>query len=104
MVLDDVNHIKHYRNFEKIQNDSRFEIIEKFDERFGWAIVKYNHPKKEKTKVVKEVLTEIIDDKPKKIKKPKLSESLAKVSKEAMVKSLAKEVTTTPKGRKKKGE
>ena len=54
--------------------------------------------------MVKEVLTEIIDDKPKKIKKPKLSESLAKVSKEAMVKSLAKEVTTTPKGRKKKGE
>jgi|GEM_PF-1444506 len=41
VVLDDTNHIKHYESVAHIKKDSRFEIIHKSNEKFGFCISKF---------------------------------------------------------------
>jgi len=41
IALDDVFHVKHYNNLNKINNDKRFNIIHLSREKFGCCIVKF---------------------------------------------------------------
>ncbi|MCJ7729058.1 MAG: glycosyltransferase, partial [Sedimentisphaerales bacterium] len=50
IALDDINHIKHHRDFLKMQSDERFEIIVQSDEKFGFCIARFD-PAGRKTSV-----------------------------------------------------
>lgn len=41
IALYDINHVKHYRSFQQVQNDDRFELIERSDEKFGWCMARF---------------------------------------------------------------
>lgn len=41
IVLDDVNHLKHCRSLEFMQQDGRFEILKHSNERYGYCVAKY---------------------------------------------------------------
>ena len=41
-VLDDINHVKHFRSFQEIQADDRFEILDTSNEKFGFCIAKFS--------------------------------------------------------------
>jgi len=41
IALDDINHIKHYANFEMAKRDNRFKIIYETKEKFGFGILQY---------------------------------------------------------------
>jgi hypothetical protein len=43
IVLDDINHIKHYMSFNYMKSDSRFTIIKESSEKFGFCIAEYKH-------------------------------------------------------------
>jgi len=42
IALDDVNHIKHYKSMEAIRSSKVFTILNEGDERYGWAIARYD--------------------------------------------------------------
>ncbi|HRP02646.1 MAG TPA: glycosyltransferase [Candidatus Kapabacteria bacterium] len=42
IALDDANHLKHYKSFLQIKNDSRFKIIRKSDEKFGFVVAEFD--------------------------------------------------------------
>ncbi len=41
LVLDDVHHCKHYRSLQAIKADPRFELLEENDEKFGFAVARF---------------------------------------------------------------
>ena len=41
IALDDIYHVKHYKSFEYIKNDPRFEIVVNSKEKFGFCIAKF---------------------------------------------------------------
>ena len=41
IALDDIYHVKHYRSFQQIQSDSRFEILTTSEEKFGFCIARF---------------------------------------------------------------
>jgi len=41
IALDDVFHVKHYYNLQKIKKDNRFKVLHLSKEKFGFAIVKF---------------------------------------------------------------
>ena len=41
LVLDDVHHCKHHRSLKAIKADPRFELLEEDDEKFGFAIARF---------------------------------------------------------------
>jgi hypothetical protein len=43
IVLDDINHIKHYMSFNYMKQDRRFNIITESTEKFGFCIAEYKH-------------------------------------------------------------
>jgi len=42
IALDDIYHVKHYRSFQEIKNDSRFEVVAASEEKFGFCIARFN--------------------------------------------------------------
>jgi glycosyltransferase involved in cell wall biosynthesis/ADP-heptose:LPS heptosyltransferase/tetratricopeptide (TPR) repeat protein len=42
IALDDIYHIKHHRDFLKMQSDERFEIVVQSEEKFGFCIARFN--------------------------------------------------------------
>jgi hypothetical protein len=42
LALDDVGHVKHYRSFETIRRDERFDILVASDEKFGFCIAQFD--------------------------------------------------------------
>lgn len=48
VALDDVHHVKHYRSFEMIRRDRRFEIVAAQQEKFGFCIARFD-PAREST-------------------------------------------------------
>jgi hypothetical protein len=43
IVLDDINHIKHYMSFQYMKCDSRFTIRKESTEKYGFCIAEYKH-------------------------------------------------------------
>ena len=43
LLLDDINHIKHYRSFERIKSDPSFRLLG-FDPSRGWALARHTQP------------------------------------------------------------
>jgi len=41
VALDDTNHVKHYRSYKKMKQDSRFKIIAQGDSSFGYCIAEF---------------------------------------------------------------
>ncbi|HOK65214.1 MAG TPA: glycosyltransferase [Anaerohalosphaeraceae bacterium] len=41
LALDDIYHVKHYRSFQQMQNDKRFEILAASKEKFGFCIARF---------------------------------------------------------------
>ena len=44
IALDDVGHVKHFRSFETIRRDERFEVLAQSDEKFGFCIAIRSRP------------------------------------------------------------
>jgi hypothetical protein len=42
LILDDTKHRKHYKTLKQIKEDPRFEILKESNEKFGYAICKFN--------------------------------------------------------------
>ena len=42
LALDDIGHVKHYRSFETIRRDERFDILVASEEKFGFCIAQYD--------------------------------------------------------------
>jgi hypothetical protein len=42
VVLDDIDHIKHFKSFRQIQRDPRFTVITTSHEKFGFCIAKFS--------------------------------------------------------------
>ena len=40
LLLDDINHIKHFRSYRHVKADPRFEVLG-VDEREGWLLAKH---------------------------------------------------------------
>lgn len=49
IALDDIYHIKHHKNFRRIQNDRRFEVLVYSKEKFGFCVAKFT-PSSDKKK------------------------------------------------------
>lgn len=41
IALDDVNHLKHFKSYEAMKKDQRFEILAQGDSKFGYVIAKF---------------------------------------------------------------
>ena len=41
IALDDIYHVKHHANFQRMQDDDRFEILASGREKFGYGIARY---------------------------------------------------------------
>ena len=41
LALDDIYHVKHYRSFSQLCQDSRFELIAASEEKFGFCVAKF---------------------------------------------------------------
>lgn len=42
LALDDIYHVKHYRSFQRMQKDKRFEILTVSKEKFGFCIARFD--------------------------------------------------------------
>ena len=42
IALDDIYHVKHYRSFQEIKKDTRFEVVAASEEKFGFCIARFN--------------------------------------------------------------
>jgi hypothetical protein len=41
IALDDIAHVKHYRSYQRIQSDPRFQIVQAGEEKFGFCIARF---------------------------------------------------------------
>jgi hypothetical protein len=41
LALDDTKHLKHYRTLAFIEKDSRFKVVARGSERFGWVVAEF---------------------------------------------------------------
>ncbi len=42
IALDDIHHVKHYRSFQDLRADDRFDLIAASEEKFGFCIARFN--------------------------------------------------------------
>ena len=42
IALDDIHHVKHYRSFQHLKQDRRFELIAASEEKFGFCIARFD--------------------------------------------------------------
>lgn len=56
IALDDIYHIKHHRNFQRMKSDPRFEILTASKEKFGFCIARFTPQPASRSETIRRIL------------------------------------------------